>query len=911
MQIVTKLYTVFLLIGPSGSGKSKLTKEFMLPQLENELHKHHIRPNIHHLSEDEIKQTLLGKFKIYSSRDSRMDEVSIQAANMLKTQLEALLSFPINAHFVIIDTSDMSKEFRTGVIDISRKHNYNVDAIIFNFKRIQDFYFSNSNSRLTKSHVEILRNSVLPNVGNFDNQYYVTQRDISFEFTVDGLKTYKKYILDPTKKYFIIGDVNECIDELKQLIRQYGFEINKDGIIYQTDDTNNTEIILTGNIIDIGNLTEETIDFIHKNLLRSNILKIVMGQNEHIVLKLLQGEKSESKYPDGYLEKYHNSYIKMKTNLPLAKKFIDICDLSVPFYVFNSENESKSFYISHAICPNKCLGKLNKQSLKSKRFLFLDKTRDLRSNINDLLDKNSINYPLHIVGHTPVSEPYLGTRDTNNINNKIIINTGCIYGNKLTGVLLGNEIEIPKFWTIKFMEFQNASVPDTNNKSLHVLSSNEQLDEIPKNNKHIKSIDKSFKKVDIKGKLQSFDSNKINKLNYLINNRINHLSGSVAPADTDNKEIESIVSAIKYYYQKFNELKIDMKLSIQPRYFGTHVNVYLLLDDLESTYTVSSRNSGQKIYFEKNISDKLYLQLFEKYRDLIVQNGISLLVLDGVLLPWDALGKTEHEKVCNVLDVGMSSECSFLRRVGFEKQYETLVKTMKQLKFSEDLNKLQKKQMTNKYNHDEYLTYKNLMIETQSHKELSDIERNAKLHHEQLDLQASSNTTPYFKMFGILKVIFTTGKEVIPGIYGPTFTNMKWQNKELTQSTIFSIVGDDEQHIINFTKGLNICIDEAKIYFNKITIKDKLSGVIVKPDMIIPAICPCFQVRSLDHLTLIYGPDYRQESKYQYLIKKKDTKKNIDTSIKEFNLGLKMLSQNYTDITVQNNEYINHTTELI
>lgn len=59
-----------------------------------------------------------------------------------------------------------------------------------------------------------------------------------------------------------------------------------------------------------------------------------------------------------------------------------------------------------------------------------------------------------------------------------------------------------------------------------------------------------------------------------------------------------------------------------------------------------------------------------------------------------------------------------------------------------------------------------------------------------------------------------------------------------------------------------------------------------------------------DYLTIIYGPDYKTDSKYSSLIRQKRINGKLRTSLKEFQFGLKMLKVPYKEITMDNSDYV-------
>ena len=140
--IKTQTHTIIMLVGPSGSGKSAFAKNVLIPGLEKPIDPtKNFKPNVQYISSDNIRRELLGfqadKF------DSIMTESSDQAFKLLFTKLDMVTSYPVNAEFIIVDTTGLSEPFRNQVLDVAEKNNYNIDAIIFDYKKKSIENFSN------------------------------------------------------------------------------------------------------------------------------------------------------------------------------------------------------------------------------------------------------------------------------------------------------------------------------------------------------------------------------------------------------------------------------------------------------------------------------------------------------------------------------------------------------------------------------------------------------------------------------------------------------------------------------------------------------------------------------------------------------------------------------------------------
>ena len=69
-----------------------------------------------------------------------------------------------------------------------------------------------------------------------------------------------------------------------------------------------------------------------------------------------------------------------------------------------------------------------------------------------------------------------------------------------------------------------------------------------------------------------------------------------------------------------------------------------------------------------------------------------------------------------------------------------------------------------------------------------------------------------------------------------------------------------------------------------------------------PNFAPCLKVRNSDYLHIIYGPDYLTKNKYSALITRKSIRNKLSASIREYNIGLRMLEMPYDGIDSNNIE---------
>lgn len=155
MEIQTKVHTIFMLVGSTECGKTTFAKEVLVPGLRFEDGRGNIKANVQYLSSDGIRQELLGYE--YDKYDQVMLEASEQAFRLLFERLKLATSFPINAEFVVVDTTGLSEDFRAKVKDIAVQNNYNLEVIVFDYRRREDYYASERSKKLITNHINRLK----------------------------------------------------------------------------------------------------------------------------------------------------------------------------------------------------------------------------------------------------------------------------------------------------------------------------------------------------------------------------------------------------------------------------------------------------------------------------------------------------------------------------------------------------------------------------------------------------------------------------------------------------------------------------------------------------------------------------------------------------------------------------------
>ncbi|MHC0036472.1 metallophosphoesterase [Pseudoneobacillus sp. C159] len=876
MKLTTKLHTIFMLIGPTECGKSTFAKNILLPQLKfADAEKNYIS-NVQYLSSDEIRQELLGH--PYDKYDSKMLEASGQAFDQLFAKLRAVTTFPINADFVIIDTTGLAEDFRKKVVAIAQEQHYRLEAIVFDYRNIRDYYASERSKKLIANHVNRLRRDVLPTLrrSDFSNIHRIREKNFfapeQYDVVVEDRDEYLSHLLPHDHHYIIVGDVHECLDELQELITAHGFDITADGKITPTAKSGNKKFLLIGDFIDKGKNTAATIEFLYEN---RDYFYFTKGNHENFVSKYLAGE-IHTVDPD-LLANFFDSIPVLAEDAGLRAKFLDLVACSKDFYrLIGAENSS--FYVTHAPCYNRYIGKMDPLSRREQRRFATEFGSEMESQLLFLKEESESSYPYHVFGH-------VATREVIRVKNKIGIDTGCVAGGVLTSVALGGFK--PFFKSI-------ASRRGTGSAQLQLAFSRGKTGAAAE----VKLVELS--EADEK------------RLNYVLRNKVNFISGTMSPADKNfhRGELESLEKGLDY----FRNHGVS-EVVLQPKYMGSRCNLYLARE-LERCYA-TSRN-GYKI--TKVDLSGVFAGLLEKFTPLMDSWSADMIIFDGELLPWKALGKGLIDKQFEVIGTALETEIAFLKEFGFEQHLGDLVGRYEASDFEAVRSRLPKKQLVEQFGLADYNNFKDLKEILAGWHALEEQDAAAAVYRKQLELYAHDADLEY-KPFSMLKIIYTDGSEEIP-------------SETRAASEIFSLISDDEYLVVDL--GVDGAYARARAFFEKLTTERGMEGVVIKPELRVgdgagvgagtgvsddagigagtgfsddagigagAEVVPFMKVRNSEYLTLVYGYNYGFPHKYEKLIKQKSIKKKLQASLAEHKLGMEMLRVRLDEISPDNRKF--------
>jgi len=238
-----KPQSIILYIGPTNSGKSYFTTEFLIPKLREEFKDMNKPVNIQHISSDNIRRELLG-FNPFTDKnyihknDDRMSYVSAKAFSLLSEKLIAVTSFPMNADFVIIDTTGLAKEFRDEMEEIAKKVNYTFCPIVFDYRNREDYFkYATNNDSFGKKIISNSLKKFKEKQAEYTKKIYPNLQKIKtinfseIQIEIENKEWYKSFFLSEKDEYTIIGDVHQSYQELKNLLIKNGFTIDENDLI--------------------------------------------------------------------------------------------------------------------------------------------------------------------------------------------------------------------------------------------------------------------------------------------------------------------------------------------------------------------------------------------------------------------------------------------------------------------------------------------------------------------------------------------------------------------------------------------------------------------------------------------------------------------------------------------------------
>ncbi|WP_377889568.1 bis(5'-nucleosyl)-tetraphosphatase PrpE [Alkalihalobacillus sp. R86527] len=229
----------------------------------------------------------------------------------------------------------------------------------------------------------------------------------------------------------IIGDIHGCYDEFVKLTKKLGYEWVNDIPIHPKE----RKIVFLGDLTDRGPHSLKVINVVTR-LVEENQAYYCPGNHCNKLYRYMIGRNVQQKHGLETTVEELSQLSDDKRNA-IISRFTTLYEKS-PLYL---TLDNGKLIVAHAGIPSKYIGQSGK---KVKTFvLYGDVTGETHPNGMPVRKDWAATYsapPLVVYGHTPVHEPRW-------INRTVNIDTGCVFGGKLTSV--------------KYPELTTVSVPSS------------------------------------------------------------------------------------------------------------------------------------------------------------------------------------------------------------------------------------------------------------------------------------------------------------------------------------------------------------------------------------------------------------------------------------------------------------------
>jgi protein phosphatase len=452
MKVTIPELSLVVLIGASGSGKSSFAR------------KHFKATEV--LSSDFCRGLVCDNENDQSATKDAFDILHYIAAKRLAS-----------GKLTVIDATNVQPEDRKRFLELAREYNYMSVAIALNLpeqlchERNQQRSDRNFGLHVVRRQTQSMRRSLR----NLQREGFRYIHILNSPEEVEAV-TIELQLLWNNRKYEhgpfdIIGDIHGCGDELEALVQQLGYEITAQasgdsvwsGAVYSHPQ--GRKAIFLGDLVDRGDRILDTLKLVHNMVAAGNAL-CVPGNHDIKLMRKLRG--NNVKITHG-LDKSLAEIDALPEDVRdrFSKEIADFLDSLISHYVLDEGN----LVVSHAGMKESLQGR---GSRTVRDFALYGETTGETDEFGLPVRYNwAAEYrgkAIVVYGHTPVPEPEW-------LNNTINIDTGCVYGGKLTALRYPEKelISVPAKRT--YCESAKPFLPNEET-ILSPLTAQQQLDDV-------------------------------------------------------------------------------------------------------------------------------------------------------------------------------------------------------------------------------------------------------------------------------------------------------------------------------------------------------------------------------------------------------------------------------------------------
>ncbi len=394
MRVKIPEFSLVVLIGPSSSGKTIFAKN--------------------HFKESEVISTDYCCYLI--SDDENNQSVSNDALRLMHFLTDLRLNL---RKLTVIDAENISENTRYNLLEIASKHHCLKVAIVFNLS--ENILYQRNKYRhdrmLEEKIIKYQYNQMQYSLMNlkkegFNYIYIMNSIDDVMRTKIyqDTLYCDKNFESGPID---IIGDVHGCYDELIILLKKLGYKLESPDKLYHPE---NRKLVFLGDLVDRGPKIVEVLKLV-MHLVKEEQAYCVQGNHDNKLYRKLIGRNVQVK--NGLEDSMRQLDKEPKSFIEEVLNFLKHLESHLIF-------DQNRLVVAHAGIKEEFIGRTSKEVHSFTLFgETTNETDEFGLPIRLLWAKDYKGKPLIVYGHTPNLEAF-------QLNNTINIDTGCVFGNKLT-----------------------------------------------------------------------------------------------------------------------------------------------------------------------------------------------------------------------------------------------------------------------------------------------------------------------------------------------------------------------------------------------------------------------------------------------------------------------------------------------
>lgn len=398
MKITIPELALVVLIGPSGSGKSTFARRYFKP---TEI-----------LSSDYCRGLVADDENDQSATKDAFEVLHFIA----RKRLEA-------GRLTVIDATSVQPEARKPLVDLARSYHVLPVAIVLNLpericiERNQKRPDRQFGPHVVRNQAMDLRRSLRGLEREGFRHVFVLH---SFE-EIEAVEAIERQPLWNNRKtehgpFDIIGDIHGCFDELMELLTKLGYQV--DLASFSATHPENRKAVFLGDLVDRGPHTPAVLRLV-KHMVEQGTALCVPGNHDMKLMRKLRGRQVQISH--GLAE----SLAQLEAETDTFKNEVaDFIDGLVSHYVL----DGGKLVVAHAGLKAELQGR---GSGRVRDFALYGETTGETDEFGLPVRYNwAAEYrgkAIVVYGHTPVVEPEW-------LNNTICVDTGCVYGGKLTAL---------------------------------------------------------------------------------------------------------------------------------------------------------------------------------------------------------------------------------------------------------------------------------------------------------------------------------------------------------------------------------------------------------------------------------------------------------------------------------------------